>query len=192
MLFRVFKRNSHLFKLTNKLVQKRVSHQDVFVFQMLACHQLVAGTWWQHFEQLQEPADICGLSLVQEGLCVCHTGASIPSWCVWVLTEHILHDSVGEAASSWVRPRGPPMVPRKRPHLAAWGMCPSRKFSLLSKNLKIKIYKTIMLPVVLYGCEAWSVTLNQTRVIWKQDPQANIWPQERWEWGVEKGPQWGI
>ena len=28
----------------------------------------------------------------------------------------------------------------------------------LSKNLKIKIY-TILLPVVLYGCEAWSLTL---------------------------------
>ena len=26
-------------------------------------------------------------------------------------------------------------------------------FSLLPKNLKIKIYRTIMLPVVLYGCE---------------------------------------
>ena len=26
---------------------------------------------------------------------------------------------------------------------------------LLSKNLKIKIYKTIMSPVVLYGCETW-------------------------------------
>ena len=29
---------------------------------------------------------------------------------------------------------------------------------LLSKNLKIKIYKTIILPVVLYGCETWSLT----------------------------------
>ena len=29
----------------------------------------------------------------------------------------------------------------------------------LSKNLKIKIYKTIILPVVLYGCETWSLTL---------------------------------
>ena len=28
---------------------------------------------------------------------------------------------------------------------------------LLSKNLKIKIYKTIILPVVLYGCETWSL-----------------------------------
>jgi hypothetical protein len=32
---------------------------------------------------------------------------------------------------------------------------------LLSKNLKIGIYKTIILPVVLYGCEAWSLTLKE-------------------------------
>ena len=32
---------------------------------------------------------------------------------------------------------------------------------LLSKNLKTKIYKTIILPVVLYGCEAWSLTLRE-------------------------------
>jgi len=32
-------------------------------------------------------------------------------------------------------------------------------FSLLSKNLKIKIYRTITLPVVLYGCKTWSLTL---------------------------------
>jgi hypothetical protein len=30
---------------------------------------------------------------------------------------------------------------------------------LISKNLKIKIYKTVILPVVLYGCETWSLTL---------------------------------
>ena len=34
-------------------------------------------------------------------------------------------------------------------------------FRLLSKNLKIKIYKTIILPVVLYGCETWSLTLRK-------------------------------
>jgi hypothetical protein len=33
--------------------------------------------------------------------------------------------------------------------------------SLLSKNAKIKIYRTIILPVVLYGCETWSVTLRE-------------------------------
>ena len=34
---------------------------------------------------------------------------------------------------------------------------------LLSKNLKIKIFKTIILPVVLYGCKAWSLTLREER-----------------------------
>jgi hypothetical protein len=32
---------------------------------------------------------------------------------------------------------------------------------LLSKNVKIKIYRTIILPVVLYGCETWSLTLRE-------------------------------
>ena len=34
---------------------------------------------------------------------------------------------------------------------------------LLSKNLKIKIYRTIILPVVLYGCETLSLTLRWER-----------------------------
>ena len=34
---------------------------------------------------------------------------------------------------------------------------------LLSKNLKIKIYRTIILPVVLYGCENWSLKLREER-----------------------------
>jgi hypothetical protein len=34
---------------------------------------------------------------------------------------------------------------------------------LLSKNLKIKIYRTIILPTVLYGCETWSLTLRKER-----------------------------
>jgi hypothetical protein len=34
---------------------------------------------------------------------------------------------------------------------------------LLSKNLKIKIYRTVILPVVLYGCETWSITLSEER-----------------------------
>jgi hypothetical protein len=32
-------------------------------------------------------------------------------------------------------------------------------FCLLCRNVKVKIYKAIILPVVLYGCETWSVTL---------------------------------
>ena len=34
---------------------------------------------------------------------------------------------------------------------------------LLSTNLKIKIYSTIILPVVLYGCETWSRTSREER-----------------------------
>jgi hypothetical protein len=32
---------------------------------------------------------------------------------------------------------------------------------LLSRNVKIKIYKTIILPVVLYWCETWSLMLRE-------------------------------
>jgi hypothetical protein len=44
----------------------------------------------------------------------------------------------------------------------------SRTFCLLvccQKNLKIRIYsyKTIILPVVVYGCETWSLTLREGR-----------------------------
>jgi len=34
---------------------------------------------------------------------------------------------------------------------------------LLSKYIKIEIYRTIILPAVLYGCELWSVTLREER-----------------------------
>ena len=33
----------------------------------------------------------------------------------------------------------------------------------LSKNLNIKVYRTIILPVVLYGCETWSLILREER-----------------------------
>ena len=34
---------------------------------------------------------------------------------------------------------------------------------LLSKNIKIKTHRTVVLPVVLYGCETWSPTLREER-----------------------------
>jgi hypothetical protein len=34
---------------------------------------------------------------------------------------------------------------------------------LLSRKLKIKIYRNTILPVVLYGCETWSLTLREER-----------------------------
>jgi hypothetical protein len=34
-------------------------------------------------------------------------------------------------------------------------------YRLLFKNIKIRIYKTIILAVVLYGCETWTLTLRE-------------------------------
>jgi len=45
-------------------------------------------------------------------------------------------------------------------YLSAQNVLSSR---LLSKYIKIKIYTTIILPVVLYGCETWSLTLREER-----------------------------
>ena len=48
---------------------------------------------------------------------------------------------------------------RLRSGNACYHSVQNRLFSrLLSKNLKIKIYRTIILPIVLYGCETWSLT----------------------------------
>ena len=35
-----------------------------------------------------------------------------------------------------------------------------------TKNVNIRIYKTITLPVVLYGCESWSLTLKEECRLW--------------------------
>jgi len=34
---------------------------------------------------------------------------------------------------------------------------------VISRNLKINIYRTIILPIVLYGCETWSLILREER-----------------------------
>jgi hypothetical protein len=36
---------------------------------------------------------------------------------------------------------------------------------LLSKNVNIRIYRTIILPVVLYGCETWFLTLREEHIL---------------------------
>jgi hypothetical protein len=41
--------------------------------------------------------------------------------------------------------------------------------SLLSRNIKIKIYRLIILHVVLYGCASWSQTLRKKRRLWVLD-----------------------
>ena len=51
--------------------------------------------------------------------------------------------------------------------------------SLLSKNIKIKIYRTIILPVVVYGCETWWLTLREERrlkVFENRVPRRIFWP----------------
>jgi len=49
---------------------------------------------------------------------------------------------------------------------------------LLSKNIKIKIYSTIILPVVLYGSETWSLKLWEER---RMNVFQNIWEEESGE-----------
>jgi hypothetical protein len=48
---------------------------------------------------------------------------------------------------------------------------------LISKNLKIKVYKTVILPVVLYGCEIWSLTLGEEHRlrVFENGVEEDIW-----------------
>jgi hypothetical protein len=50
---------------------------------------------------------------------------------------------------------------------------------LLSRNLKIRIYKTIILPVVLYGCETWPLALREEhRLRVFEGTEEDIWTEE--------------
>jgi hypothetical protein len=52
---------------------------------------------------------------------------------------------------------------------------------LLSENIKIRIYKTRILPVVLYGCETLSLTLREEekiRVLENRVLEEDIWTKE--------------
>jgi hypothetical protein len=45
----------------------------------------------------------------------------------------------------------------------------------------VRLYKTIILPVVLYGCEMWSLTLweeHRLRVFENRVLRKNIWTKE--------------
>jgi hypothetical protein len=45
------------------------------------------------------------------------------------------------------------------------------------KNLKIETYKTVILPVVLYGCETWSLTLRKEHRlrVFENSVEEDIW-----------------
>ena len=49
--------------------------------------------------------------------------------------------------------------------------------SSLSKNIKIKIHRSIVFPVVLFGCETWSLTLREERRLscLRTGFEENIW-----------------
>jgi hypothetical protein len=59
---------------------------------------------------------------------------------------------------------------------------------LLSEDLKIKIYRTKVLPVVLYGCETWSLKLREElrrKVFGNRVPKRILGPkrdEETGEW----------
>jgi hypothetical protein len=56
-------------------------------------------------------------------------------------------------------------------------------FSVAVENLKIRIYKTIILPVVLYGCETLSLTLREEHRlrVFENGPEEDIWTKESGE-----------
>jgi hypothetical protein len=51
----------------------------------------------------------------------------------------------------------------------------------ISKNRKIKIYRTVILPVVLYGCETFSLTLREEHrlLVFKNRVLRNLLRTER-------------
>jgi hypothetical protein len=50
---------------------------------------------------------------------------------------------------------------------------------LLSKNIKIITYKPIILPVVLYGCETWSLTLKEEHRVFENRVLRRIFGPKR-------------
>jgi hypothetical protein len=53
---------------------------------------------------------------------------------------------------------------------------------LLSKNMKVRIYKTVIFSVVLYGCETWSLTLREEyRLKIFQNSMLRIFGPKRYE-----------
>jgi hypothetical protein len=64
--------------------------------------------------------------------------------------------------------------------LLSYGSEPSVISSAI-RSLKIRIYKTIILPVVLYGCETRSLTLREEhrlRMFVEQGAEEDIWTEE--------------
>ena len=65
--------------------------------------------------------------------------------------------------------------------------------TIVTMNLKIKMYEAIILPVVLYGWGTLSLALREEfRLKIFENRILSIWAQEEWEWGGYKASQWDI
>jgi hypothetical protein len=64
-----------------------------------------------------------------------------------VTNQNLIQEEIKRRLNS-----GNPCYPSVQSHLSS---------RLLPENVKIRIYKTIILPLVLYGCETWSLTLRE-------------------------------
>jgi hypothetical protein len=49
---------------------------------------------------------------------------------------------------------------------------------LVSRNAKFEICKTVILPVVMYGCETWSFTLREEHRLRVFENEENVWTKE--------------
>jgi hypothetical protein len=51
---------------------------------------------------------------------------------------------------------------------------------LMSKNLENRMHKSIILPVILYGCETWSLALrDEHRLGFLKQGAEYVWTEER-------------
>jgi hypothetical protein len=57
----------------------------------------------------------------------------------------------------------------------------------ISQSIKVRLYKTVMRPIVTYGVETWALTEKHRKIIndmGKESLEKNIWTNKR-EWMLE-------
>ena len=79
------------------------------------------------------------------------------------------------------------------------GQQTEKKNFLLKDDVTVK--RDFTIDFKIRSIASWAIWLSNivsyikrgmlAKVIWNQDPEANILAQEGWEWGLKKAPQWG-